>query len=150
MWGDGGRDTNQPGRWPPYCPNDKCKYHKDSTGLWRFKRKGSFWRRARPHRVQRFTCLACNRHFSSQTFSTTYWQKCPRLTGEVLLLAVGGMANRQISRAIKCAPSTVQHHISRLARHCMLFHATRKQPTSCEIVMDGFETFEHSQYNHEQ
>ncbi len=141
-------DTRRPGWRPPHCPNPNCKHHNDLDSGWRYKRKGFFSRRISPHRIQRFTCLCCGRHFSSQTFSTTYWQKRPELTAQVLPLVVGCMANRQIARALKTSPSTVQHHISRLGRHCILVHARQMGEAVCSahIVVDGFETFELSQY----
>ena len=68
--------------------------------------------------------------------------------GAILPLIVGCMANRQIARSLECAPSTVAHQIARLGRHCLLFQA-RDLPrvsVSGEVVVDGFETFEFSQY----
>ncbi len=140
--------TNTPGWQPPHCPNHDCKFHQQVTPAWRFKRKGYFTRRCAPNRIQRFTCLHCGRNFSTQTFSTSYWQKRPDLMPRLLLLLVGSMANRQAARAKGIAPSTVQHQASRLGRHCLLFHADQLQqlgPTR-EVVVDGFESFEWSQY----
>jgi len=58
------------------------------------------------------------------------------------------MANRQIARDIGVSPKTVDDQLSRLGRHCMLYHYQRVEvmrlPTS--VVVDGFETFELSQY----
>jgi hypothetical protein len=58
------------------------------------------------------------------------------------------MANRQIARDIGASPKTVDDQLSRLGRHCMLYHwqhveAMRLPAT---VVVDGFETFERSQY----
>ncbi|RIK90395.1 MAG: hypothetical protein DCC71_25555, partial [Proteobacteria bacterium] len=61
---------------PPFCPNPDCDFHLDPRG-WRWKRNGHFVRRAAPRRIQRYVCARCGRHFSSQTFSTTYWLKRP-------------------------------------------------------------------------
>ena len=60
----------------------------------------------------------------------------------------GGMANRQIARDLKVSPETVNRHIARLGRHCLLFHnqMMRNSPPVREIVVDGFESFEYSQY----
>ena len=61
---------------------------------------------------------------------------------------VGGMANRQIARDLDVNPGTIDRHIKRIARHCLLFH-TKVMENSIppnEIVVDGFETFEFSQY----
>ena len=58
------------------------------------------------------------------------------------------MANRQIARDIKVSPETINRHIARLGRHSMLFHQWMMQssPSAKEVVVDGFETFELSQY----
>jgi hypothetical protein len=58
------------------------------------------------------------------------------------------MANRQIARDIGVSPKTVDDQLSRLGRHCMLYHCQRVQniPTPELVVVDGFETFELSQY----
>lgn len=62
--------------------------------------------------------------------------------------AVGCMANRQIARDLKVSPETVNRHVARLGRHCLLFHQRmmEKSPAVREIVVDGFESFEWSQY----
>jgi transposase-like protein len=140
--------TNTPGWQPPHCPNPECHFHQQVSPDWRYKRKGYFSRRCAPRRIQRFTCLCCGRNFSTQTFSTSYWQKRPDLMSRLFMTSVGSMCNRQIARAEHVAASTVQRQVSRLGRHCLLFHARQLQqigPTP-EIVVDGFETFEWSQY----
>ncbi|MCB1150191.1 IS1 family transposase [bacterium] len=142
-------NIRRPGWHPPHCPNPNCKHHRGLAEGWRYKRRGFFLRRIRPFRIQRFTCLTCGRNFSSQTFSTTYWQKRPELDAKILLLTVGCMANRQIARALQAAPSTIDRHIARLGRHCMLLHMKLLEgvPSPAEIIFDGFETFELSQYH---
>ena len=140
--------TNTPGWQPPHCPNPDCLFHQQVSPAWRYKRKGYFTRRCAPRRIQRFTCLSCGRNFSTQTFSTSYWQKRPDLMSRLFMTLVGSMCNRQSARAEHVAASTVQRQASRLGRHCLLFHARQLQqigPTP-EIVVDGFETFEWSQY----
>ena len=61
---------------------------------------------------------------------------------------VGGMANRQIARDLRVSPETIDRHLSRLGRHCLLLHAKLMEtaPPASEIVCDGFESFELSQY----
>jgi len=58
------------------------------------------------------------------------------------------MAHRQIARALGCSPATVAHQIARLGRHCLLYQARDLARLSLlgEIAIDGFETFEWSQY----
>jgi len=133
---------------PPFCPNPNCLYHRELTSRWRFKKTGFYYRKLRPRRIQRFTCLHCRRSFSSQTFSTSYWQKRPELARQLFTKTTGGMANRQAARDLKAAPETISRQLARLGRHCMLFHARMMQqarPPS-EIVIDGFVSFEFSQY----
>jgi hypothetical protein len=61
---------------------------------------------------------------------------------------LGCMANRQIARDLDVSPNTVDRHIARLGRHCLLFHQRMMQdePPPRQIVVDGFESFELSQY----
>jgi transposase-like protein len=133
---------------PPHCPNPNCLYFNALSPDWPFVRKGFYLRQRRPHRIQRFTCRACKRHFSSQTFASTYWQKRPDIAGRIVLMVVGCMGNRQIARALACSPSTVAHQITRLGRHCLLVQARElaRIERLDAVAIDGFETFEWSQY----
>ena len=133
---------------PPFCPNPNCQFHAGLNAVWRYKKAGFFWRHAKPHRIQRFTCLHCRRSFSSQTFNATYWLRRPDIYPQLLTKTVGCMANRQIARDLGVSPPTVDRQLERLGRHCMLFHS-RLMATSKPlryIVIDGFVTFERSQY----
>ncbi len=58
------------------------------------------------------------------------------------------MANSQIARVIKCAPSTVDRKLARMGRHCLLYLLImlEKGRPAKEIVYDGLESFEYSQY----
>ena len=133
---------------PPFCPNPNCFHHNISHGPWPYKKIGFFRTLTPPHRIQRFTCQTCGRSFSTQTFSTTYYQKRPDLDPQIIMKTAGGMANRQIARDLKVSPETVNRHIARLGRHCMLYHNQMMQysPAVKEVVVDGFESFEFSQY----
>ena len=133
---------------PPFCPNPKCRHHKGFAKDHAFKRAGYYWRQNKTIRVQRFTCLNCKRSFSTQTFSIDYWQKKPGMGAKLFFKIVGGMANRQIARDLRVSPATVDHHVSRLARHFILFHCRMIEgmPPPSELVFDGFESFEWSQY----
>jgi transposase-like protein len=133
---------------PPFCPNPNCPYHRDLSPDWPFKRAGYFQRQTAPKRIQRFTCLHCRRSFSTQTFCTTYWQKRPHLGALIFTKVTGCMANRQIARDLRVSPSTVDRHVARLGRHCLLLHQKlmAEAPPPAEVVVDGFESFEFSQY----
>lgn len=60
----------------------------------------------------------------------------------------GGMANRQIARDLKVNPGTIDRTLCRMGRHSLLFHAKQMQNAAppSEIVVDGFVSFELSQY----
>lgn len=138
-----------PSSWqPPHCPNPQCHYHRAHPTTWRFRRCGYYHRQNPPLRVPRFLCLHCHRSFSYQTFQTSYWLKRPQLLVWIFKLAVGGMANRQIARAVNCAPATVDNLLARLGRHSILFQRQMLSKASPfrDIVIDGLVSFEHSQY----
>jgi len=140
--------TTYPGFRPPHCPNPECRYHNALHPGWRYKKIGFYTRHTAPHRIQRFTCLTCGRSFSTQTFSTTYWQKLPDLDPQLFTKTTGCMSNRQIARDLGVTPETISRHLARLGRHCLLFHARMMQsaPPASQVVIDGFVTFEWSQY----
>ena len=140
---------NLPSDWqPPHCPSPKCPYHKPLPGGFPFKKRTPYTRKCDGRRIQRYACKTCGVTFSSQTFSTTYWLKKPELIKQVFMKIVGGMANRQIARDLQVKPATIDRLIDRLGRHCLLLHWSLLQgiPPPSEIVVDGFETFELSQY----
>ena len=132
---------------PPFCPNPCCDSRKNPRP-WRFKKNGFYERTRKPHRIQRYCCQHCGRNFSSQTFATDYWLKRDGLLESLFLRLVSCSGLRQIAREMKVAHSTIQHQTERLGRHCLLFHE-RLRPRDAPsepLVLDGFRTFEHSQY----
>ena len=134
---------------PPFCPNPACRYHDATTSSWPWVRAGFFLRDAAPHRVQRFQCRHCRRHFSTQTFRGDYWLKQPRLLLPVAHRLVGCSGFRQIAREFGISPQTVLGLSSRIGRQCLLFHeALRPRGELREpLALDGFRTFERSQYH---
>jgi hypothetical protein len=137
-----------PRSWlPPFCPNESCDSHA-TPGPWRFKRKGFYERMRGPRRVQRYLCRSCHRNFSAQTFSTSYWLKHPRLLRPLFHRLVGCSALRQIAREFGISHASVQRQSERLGRHCLLVLEALgpEGPPTEPLVLDGFRTFEHSQY----
>jgi hypothetical protein len=102
-----------------------------------------------PRRIQRYRCAHCGRSFSAQTFHPSYWLKRPDLFSGLLLQVVACSGYRQIARQRGVAPSTVLRQVERLGRHCLLFHERHrpKGPLAEPLVVDGFESFEYSQYH---
>lgn len=143
------RHPHHPHWRPPHCPNPNCKFHDDLREGWRYKSIGSYWRQASPKRIRRFLCHHCGRSFSSQTFSPDYWLKRPDILPQLMTKTTGCMANRQIARDLGVAPSTIDRQLARLGRHCLLFHQTHLDTMSPpgDIAIDGFESFELSQYH---
>lgn len=134
---------------PPFCPNERCAFHRDPGPKWPWVRTGSFARSKPPLRVQRYQCRHCRRHFSEQTFRLGYWLKCPELLVPIFHHLVGGAAYRQAAREFGCSPQTVATHAARLGRHCQLFHERHRPhgPLAEPLVLDTFVSFEFSQYH---
>ena len=132
---------------PPFCPNPACSFHRGEVEAWPYVRAGFFSRKSLPGRIQRYRCQACRRYFSDQTFSVTYWLKRPDLLRPVLYRLVSCSAARQIAREFGVAPETILKQGARLGRHAMLWHEAHR-PRSPEepLALDGFESFEFSQY----
>ena len=148
LWGMNTHHRADPTWTPPHCPNRNCPYHKHSHGPWPYRKHGFYRRRGVQKPVQRLKCRTCGVTFSTQTFSTTYWQKRPELTGQILLKSVGCMALRQMAHDLHTSPETIARHLARLGRHCLLLHA---QTYSGDLphrtlAIDGFESFEFSQF----
>ena len=133
---------------PPHCPNPACAFHTTAEG-WRWVRDGVFFRRHAPHRIQRFRCRHCRRRFSEQTFRTTYWLQRPHLLRPVFQALLACSGYRQVARALETSPHTVLTHAARLGRHCLLVHQQLRPARLPEepLVLDGFESFEWSQYH---
>src|SRR5712671_2912433 len=111
---------------PPFCPHPACRFHRAATPSWHWVRDGFYRRQQCPHRIQRYQCCHCRRHFSEQTFRTTYWLRRPELLVPTFNRLVGGSAFRQIAREFECSPQTIATHSARLGRHCLLFHERRR------------------------
>jgi hypothetical protein len=60
------------------------------------------------------------------------------------ILACSGF--RQIAREFGVAPTTILNHVIRLGRHCLLFQQLHRPIPKEPVVLDGFESFEYSQY----
>jgi transposase-like protein len=132
---------------PLFCPNARCDSRENPIS-WRYQKKGFYFRNAKPHRVQRYRCTRCRRYFSSQTFSTTYWLRQGQLLEPVFHRLVSCSGMRQIARETGVSHSTIRRLSDRLGRHCLIFHEQMRSklcPTE-PLVLDGFRTFEHSQY----
>ena len=133
---------------PPHCPRRNCNAHLKYDHSKQWSRWSTYHTQVTGKRIQRFKCHVCGGTYSRQAFSVHYWQKKHLASHELLLMAVGSACNRQIARITRLSHSTIDHHLARLGRHASLFHLKMIQnvPPPKEVVVDGFETFEQSQY----
>jgi transposase-like protein len=124
-------------------------HHQVAGSNWHWVRTGFFRRAKPPFRVQRYQCRHCRRHFSEQTFRTTYWLKCPEWLEPVFHHLVGCAGFRQVAREFSCSPSTIATHAARIARHCQLFHEVHRPKGAIgeSLVLDTFVSFEYSQFH---
>jgi len=139
--------TSDPRFLPPFCPEPTCRHHRDPTD-WRWRRDGTHARKAPPHVVSRFRCMACGRSFSTQTFDAGYWLKKPHLLQPLFLALAACSGFRQIGRSLGVAATTLQRQAARLGRHCLLYeqvHRPKEAPQE-DVVLDGLVSFEYSQY----
>ena len=132
---------------PPFCPNRACRHHLQARG-WRFKKKGFYRRTVDGQHIQRYQCFHCGISFSTQTFHPSYWLKKPGLLGILFYRVLACSGYRQIARELDLSHTTVLKQVERLGRHCLLLHETLRPRGSLRepIVVDGFESFEFSQY----
>jgi len=135
---------------PTHCPWPECPEHslKPRPSRYRFHRHGWYTRATAPHKVRRFRCLTCERTYSQQTFSTTYYAKHPKLLPLIACQLQASAALRQIGRTLGCTHSTVGRALARLGRHCMLLLARALAEVGVvhePVVIDHFEAFELSQ-----
>jgi transposase-like protein len=141
------RQTHRGGFQPPCCPNPQCRFHLHPR-RWRFAKRG--FRPARRGRsvVQEYYCTHCGRRFSATSFRTDYWLRRPELLLPIARLISEGAGLRQIARALGTSHTTVARQVARLGRHCLLFHGrlVRRRLLTEPLVIDGFESFEFSQY----
>ena len=139
-----------PQSWePPFCPNQKCRFHRGDITLWRHKKIGFYSRKTPPFRVQRRKCDACRRSFADSTFSPTYWLHRPELLRPVFHRLLGCSGIRQIASEFKVSPETIARMAGRLGRHCLLYHQLHRPrgPLTESLASDSFESFEFSQYH---
>ena len=135
---------------PTHCPWKECCQHAPGprSARYRFHRHGYYTRACAPHKIPRFRCLACERTYSRQTFSTTYYAKRPRLLPLIAGQLQASSCLRQIARTLGCGHTTVGRALARLGRHCVLLLARALAELGLvqePLVVDHFEAFEVSQ-----
>lgn len=132
---------------PPFCPYKACAYHRHPPDeIW--------WHHVGFHytacfgAVPRFRCHACQRTFSTQTFSTDYYAKRKVSYHRLLSLNASAVSIRALSRFLGCSCGTVLNRLDRLARQELACHSVLRPRARRyeEVCIDGFVGFDSSQY----
>lgn len=133
---------------PTFCPRADCPSRTTATAFTCHSR-GTFRRRCDARVIRRFTCLACSRDFSEQTFRVNYRLKRPDLLLRFFAERISKVTHRQSARINACSRSTEERHFRRLSAHCQAFHAQRLSETAARggvgevFLLDELETYEH-------
>ena len=134
---------------PSFCPNPHCGHHFDESetyaGHW--KHVGSYHTKVVGD-VLRFKCLACNKGFSERTFSVDYYTKRIFDLREIHRAASQGESVSSIARHLEGSIESIQNRIERLSRNGLAMHEylLADLKLSENLVADGFESFDRSQY----
>ena len=134
---------------PAFCPNPRCAHHFDESdgyhGHW--KHAGSYLTHV-AGTVARFRCLACGRGFSERTFSIDYYTKRRFDLKEIHRSVCQGESLSSIARHCTCSVGSVQNRVERLSRNSLAMHEHLLSglDLSEDLVADGFESFDRSQY----
>ena len=134
---------------PPHCPNKDCTYYNpELRPQWSYRSTGPYVRASDERSFPAFQCRHCKRYFSSRTFSATYWLRYRSLFPKIVSQSVNAPGLRQVGRILGVTHATVGRHLARAGRHCLLLHRQLVQPLQLteSLVVDGFETFEYSQF----
>ena len=109
---------------------------------------GFYRRPSDGRRFQRFRCRHCGRRFSTRTFAADYWLRRRDLLPRIARFASEGPGLRQMARLLDVTHATVGGQLARAGRHCLLYHqeVIAGRPIREPLVIDGFETFEYSQF----
>ncbi len=134
---------------PSFCPNPHCGHHFDESetyaGHW--KHVGSYHTKVVGD-VLRFKCLACNKGFSERTFSVDYYTKRIFDLREIHRAASQGESVSSIARHLEGSIESIQNRVERLSRNGLAMHEylLADLKLSENLVADGFESFDRSQY----
>ena len=134
---------------PSFCPNPRCTHHFDQAGAYtgHWKHAGSYWTKVAGG-IQRFKCLDCGRGFSERTFSIDYYTKRLFDLQEIHRAISQSESVSSIARHLAGSIASIQNRIERLSRNAIAMHEylLADLRLSENLVADGFESFDRSQY----
>ncbi len=134
---------------PPFCPNPRCTHHFDDADFY-----NKHWKHAGAYQtlvvgtVPRFKCLACGKGFSERTFSIDYYTKHLFDLREIHRAVNQGESMSSIARHCDCSVASIQNRVDRLSRSSLAMHEYLVSGLQLDedLVADGFESFDRSQY----
>jgi hypothetical protein len=133
---------------PPFCPNRACKHHiiPQSAAWW--QPAGEYYTAAFGT-VLRYRCLSCRKGFSVQTFRLDYYAKKVVDYGAIHHAHSESMSLRGMSRHFLLSCGTVQNRLDRLGRQLLGMHGILRLclPRTEDVCIDGFQSFDLSQYH---
>jgi hypothetical protein len=96
----------------------------------------------------RYRCPACGRTFSERTFSIDYYTKKTIDYDEILERQASGESMSAMARNLHCSSNSLENRIERLGRNALVLQERlqRSRPLAEDLVADGFESFDTSQY----
>jgi len=134
---------------PSFCPNPNCGHHFDESGAYtgHWKHVGSYHTKVIGN-VPRFRCLSCGKGFSERTFSVDYYTKRLFDLREIHRAASQGESVSSIARHLTGSIASIENRVERLSRNCIAMHEhlLAELNLSENLVADGFESFDRSQY----
>jgi hypothetical protein len=132
----------------PFCPNPRCHMHFHPLADEPFYQRHGFYLTKAIGPVQRYHCTFCGRTFSDRTFHIDYWTRRSLDYAEIQARTVSGECVSAVARNLGCAWASAQNRIGRLARNMLAMHQALdgEAPLQEDLVADGFESFDRSQY----
>ena len=128
------------------CPNNCLSPSSKNKPI--IKKNGFYFRKSDSKYIQRFTCLRCNRKFSSATFSPCFNQKKRRINEILFKLLSSGVSMRRAALILNITRTTVKRKLDFLAkrsqeRHNKLLEELKKKPVKF-LQFDDLITTEHT------
>jgi len=134
---------------PSFCPNPHCDHHFDEADAYdgHWKHAGSYWTKV-VKSVPRFRCLTCGKGYSERTFSIEYYTKRLFDMREIHRAASQGESVSSIARHLTGSVASIENRMERLSRNSIAMHEhlLAELRLSENLVADGFESFDRSQY----
>jgi len=131
-----------------FCPNARCAMHNPPQGSRLSYVKIGFHKTKVAGKVQRYKCLHCGKTFSDRTFSIDYYVKKSISYAELFERTAAGECVSRAGRNLGCSFASAQNRLDRMARNLLAMHQALegRRPLCEDLVADGFESFDVSQY----